>query len=132
MSQSRILKEVKEFIARYLPSVEHLEVFMLLQQNPARSWSPADVAAELAIPDHAAAGVLERLASDNFLDIRILKDVVYRFNPVSPALAEVAARCADTYRRERILLTKLATAAATGPMHDFADSFRLKRDKGSG
>jgi hypothetical protein len=127
--QPKIPKEVIAFVARYLPSVEHLEVFMLMQQRPVRSWSGAEVAEELNIANAAANDVLERLASDNFLDIKILNDVLYCFNPVTPALAQAAACCADSYHRDRIAMTKIVIAATIRPMHDFAEAFRIKKTK---
>ena len=132
MPQPRIPKEVIAFVVRYLPSVEHLEVFMLIQRVPVRSWSSAEVAEELNIPKATANDVLERLASDNFLDIKILNDVLYCFNPVTPALAQAAARCVDSYRRERIAMTKIVTAATIRPMRDFAEAFRIKKTKNDG
>lgn len=50
------------FVARYLTSVEHLEVFMLLQRDPVRSWSGAEVADELNIPNATPNDVLEQLS----------------------------------------------------------------------
>jgi len=90
------------------------------------------MAAELRIPEDTAADVLERLASDNFLDVKISNDILYRFNPASDALDAVSARCAELYVRERISMINLVTAATLSPIHDFAEAFRFKRDTGDG
>lgn len=127
MSSSKLPKEVREFVARFLPSVEHLETLIALQRNTTRSWSPSDIAAELRIQEATAADVLERLASDNFLDVKISNDILYRFNPATAELEAISARCADFYVRERIAMTHLVMAASLGPMHDFAEAFRLKK-----
>lgn len=87
------------------------------------------MSAELRIPESTAADVLERLASDNFLDVKISNDILYRFNPATIALEEAAARCAEFYRRERIAMINMVMAAALGPMHDFAEAFRLKKGR---
>ena len=133
MPQQKVPAEIREFVARHLKTVEHLEVFMLLQRTASRSWSPSDIAAELRIPEDTAATVLEQLASDNFLDIKILNDILYRFNPATPALEAVAKRSAEFYVRARIAMMNLVTTRGLGPIQDFADAFRLKKkDKGDG
>ena len=132
MSASRVPKDIQEFVARFLPSVEHLETFIVLQRNTTRSWSPSDVAAELRIQESTAADVLEHLASDNFLDVKISNEILYRFNPATTQLEQVAARCAEYYLRERITMINLVMAATLGPMRDFAEAFRIKKGKHNG
>jgi predicted ArsR family transcriptional regulator len=125
----KIPKEIREFVARFLPSVEHLETFIVLQRNATRSWSASDVAAELRISQSAAEDVLEQLASDNFLDVKISNEIVYRFNPATDARRQASARCADFYQRERIAIINFVMTARLGPMHDFAEAFRIKKGK---
>ena len=93
---------------------------MLLQQNTTRSWSSADVAAELRITRSTAEAALERLASNNFLDIKISNDIQFRYDPASPELEQAAARCADFYKRERMAVLNLVTSGTT-PLQDCGD-----------
>jgi hypothetical protein len=127
VAATKIPKDIREFVARYLPSVEHLEVFIVLQRNTTRSWSAPDMSTELRIPESTAENVLERLASDNLLDVKISNEILYRFNPATAALETSAALCADLYVRERIAMINLVMAATLGPMHDFAEAFRIKK-----
>lgn len=126
--------DIRAFIIRYLTSIEHLEVFVLLQRSIDRYWSASEVAAELRIPIARSEQVLERLASNNFLDIKILNDVVYRFNPATSDIDEISNRCAALYRTERLAMIKLIMSAPSDPMRDFADAFRirLKKDRTNG
>ena len=130
MAARKIPKDIREFVARFLPGVEYLETFIVLQRNTTRTWSPADVGIELRIQESTAADVLERLASDNFLDVKISNEILYRFNPATPALEARAARCAEFYLHERIGMINLVMAATLGPMHDFAEAFRIKKARG--
>ena len=132
MTATRIPKEIRDFVARFLPSVEHLETFIALQRNTTKSWSAQDVSAELRIPESAAGDVLERLATDNFLDVKISNEILYRFNPATPALDASAGVCAGFYARERIAMINLVTAGTLGPLHDFAEAFRIKKGGGHG
>jgi hypothetical protein len=127
VAATKIPKDIRDFVARFLPSVEHLETFIVLRRNTTKSWSAQDLAAELRIPQSAAGDVLERLASDNFLDVKISNEILYRFNPATEALESSAAACADFYLRERITMINLVMAATLGPLHDFAEAFRIKK-----
>lgn len=132
MASGRVPKDIRHFVAGHLPSIEHLEAFILLQKNSTRSWSSPEVAAELHIPESTAEAVLERLASHNFLDVKISNEILFRFHPMSSDLEAIAARCAECYLRERIAIINLVTPATLTPLQDFADAFRLKKDKGHG
>jgi hypothetical protein len=129
---AKIPKEIQQFAARFLPSVAHLETFVLLLGNTARFWSAEDVAAAVGIAVSAAADVLEQLASDNFLDVKISNEILYRFNPATPALETRARECADLYRHERIAMINFVTVQSLKSMHDFAEAFRLKKGKNHG
>ena len=91
---------------------------MVLQKDPTRSWSPAEIAAEIRILESTAADVLERLASDNFLAVKISNDILYRFNPATETIRSLSFSCADLYARERIALVTLLTTATLSPTRD--------------
>jgi hypothetical protein len=124
-----IPEDIRAFIVRYLTNIEHLEVFALLQRSRDRYWSASEVAAELRIPAAMSERVLEWLASNNFLDIKILNDVVYRFDPATSDLGAIANRCAALYQTERIAMINLIMSALSDPIRNFADAFRLKLKK---
>jgi hypothetical protein len=122
-------RAVRDFVARFLPDVEHLEAFIILQRNPARSWNASDLSAELRIPESSAEAVLERLASDNFLDVKISNEILYRFSPATAEREAASAQCAAVYQRERIAMTNFVMSGTLGPMRDFAEAFRIKKGK---
>lgn len=99
---------------------------MVLHRHSTRSWSSAEIAAELRIPEGTADDVLEQLASSNFLAIKISNDILYRFNPATPVLSEGANRCAEYYVSERISVINLVTTGSRGAIRHFAEAFRLK------
>jgi hypothetical protein len=100
-------KDIRDFVSRHLPSIDHLEALVLLHRDPTRSWSPPELAAELRISDSAAEVLLVGLASQSFLDVKISNDILFRFDPVSLELENFASRCADFYARERIAMLNL-------------------------
>jgi hypothetical protein len=104
VAHRRIPPDVRAFVARFLPTVTHLETFIILRKDPARSWSAVDLARELRIDEARAAEVLEQLASANFLAVRISGDILYRFNPATSAIESLSTRCADWYVLERMTM----------------------------
>ena len=110
MVSTSIPGDIQDFLAHYLPGLDYLETFIVLQRNASRLWSATDVSAELRIPTATAEQVLERLASDNFLEVKIANELLYRFNPATAALETSAAHCADLYVHERIAMISLVTA----------------------
>ena len=86
------------------------------------------VARNCASRNRSPDDVLEHLASDNFLDVKISNEILYRFNPATDELDAFASVCADFYRRERIAMINLVMDATLGPLHDFAEAFRIKKN----
>lgn len=127
-----IPRDIRKFVARYLPGVEYLDAFMLLCHGRARSWSASDIANATGLAESVAADVLERLASDNFLHVQISSEIRYRFNPASTALAELSRRCADLYVRQRTAMTVIVTKSAVRPMHNRAGAFQAKKGTKNG
>lgn len=120
MTAARVPKDIRQFVARFLPRVEHLEVLMILQRAAARSWSPSEIAAWLRIPESTAADVLEQLALDNFLDVKISNEILYRFKPATADLVLAVADCAEFYQRERTAMIDAVLMQNT--MQDLADT----------
>jgi hypothetical protein len=110
VSYNRIPIEVRQFVARFLPSVAHLETFIVLQKDPTRWWTAAELAQDVRIGDATAADILEQFASANFLAVRISGDILYRFNPATHAIESTSSRCADWYIFERLTMIDLITA----------------------
>jgi hypothetical protein len=115
VSHYRVPVDVRQFVARFLTSVAHLETFIVLQKDPTRWWNAAQLAADIGIAEATAADVLEQFASANFLAVRISGDILYRFNPATDAIESISSRCADWYLFERVTLIDFVITAATRP-----------------
>ena len=109
---------MQEFVARFLPSVGHLRILIVLQRNTTRSWSAAEIAAEVRVAESTAADVLEQLASDNFLAVRISNDILYRFNPATDTLRAMATSCVELYARDRMAIINILTTATMSPIDE--------------
>jgi hypothetical protein len=110
-------------LAENLGGVESLEALLVFVREPGRWISSDQVAAELHVIrrlDH----VLEALARQNLLDVRLGRDVLYRFVSAPPTLVDVVHRLAAEYSERRLLV--MESLGAEAPARSFADAFRIR------
>lgn len=117
---------VLTFLDRHIGSLEELQLLTAVVDAPDRWWDAAAAGNELGVAPAMAARVLEHLARNSLMDIRITDDVRYQFRPATHQLGDEAVACVAAYRAQ-----PLAVARAIAPRHrhvkDFADAFRIRR-----
>src|SRR5687767_12393287 len=123
---SALPHEVIEFAARYVASLEDLQVLLTCIEARDRWWDSSGMARQLGIGVSASRGALDRLARGNLLDIRITGDVRYQFKPGNPTLEAAAQACAAAYRSNPIAVVQLVTGSGRRNLRDFADAFRIR------
>jgi hypothetical protein len=119
---------VRRFLACCVDTVELLEIILLLQRHPERSWNAPEVGEALGLDHRAVAHDLERLGARDLLDVRLGADVRYRFNPGTPEAVAGAQQVADAYRVRRGAVLAFVTARRHRSLQDFSDAFRLTED----
>jgi DNA-binding MarR family transcriptional regulator len=126
-----IPSDVRTFLDRSIAAVEQLEILLLLQQQPERSWDAAAIADRLRLAPAAAAAHLEALSRRSLLDVRIGGQMRYRFGPASDALRAIVDRLADVHRSQRTAVNSYLAARRLRSLHEFSEAFRLtRRDDG--
>jgi hypothetical protein len=116
--------EISQFIRAYIPSVWALELLLLLQADPARRWSPAELLKELRA---STSLVDENLAHFRARDLVLKDDAGWHFAPASPHLEALAQALAALYRARPMFTIGLI--ARPDPLQALADAFRIKRDE---
>ncbi len=129
MTHSGLTSEVQDFLAKHIHSVEQLEVLLLLYGNPNREWSAEAVSQELRIPAASASERLDNLCALNLLDVRTASDVVFKFNPRDGKLLQAVRALSEAYRTHRVAVITAIFTKPSEPLRDFANAFRLKKDK---
>ena len=117
---------VRQFLARYIRSVEQLEVLLLLQDQPNRSWSAGDVYSVIRSSEGSIAGRLEAFAKEGFLTHE--HDGRYRFSPQNTDLRSAVEQTASAYKTWRIRVVEAIFAPPSDPVQSFADAFKLRKD----
>ena len=126
MSLASLGPEIQDFLSRYVQSVGHLEVLLLLFKRKERAWSPSETSDELRSSLFYAEEQLRELTSLGLL----AKDEKgsYKFEPKDPLASRTMPKLADLYQNRRTTLIDAIYARPIDPVQRFADAFKLKKD----
>jgi hypothetical protein len=125
---NQLQQSVRDFLDRYIRSVEDLYLLVAMAETNDRWWDAASAAHELGGTSRAAAGVLEHLARHSLLDIRVTDDVRYQYRPVTAEIDAAVRACAAAYHADPVLVVRAVTASRQRRLKDFADAFRIRRE----
>lgn len=120
--------DVRRFVLARVPSVPFLEALLLFRAAPGQALTAETLAARLYVAPAVAAGLLALL-----LDARLVAAAdgggwVYAPAPGS-ALAAVVDRLAAAYAADVVGVSRLIHARSGTGAHDFADAFKLRKDR---
>ena len=117
---------VKRFIALHIPTVEQLEVLLLLRGAPDTEWDPGTVSAELYTQPQSAMRRLDDLTARGFL---VNNGNSYRYAPVSTKLAAQVEELADAYARRRVRVITQIFSSPDEAVANFSAAFRIKKSR---
>jgi hypothetical protein len=129
MVDDLIPDDVRQFIFSFIESVAHLEGLLLLRADPQAAWRVDQVAGRLYIDKRQAAEVLAHLSANGFLNATGNQVPAYSYRPASAELAQTVDRVADYYSKYLIPMTNLIHSRPKPKIQQFADAFRLRKDK---
>lgn len=121
MPENSLPPEVERFIARYISSVEELEILLLLRRRR-ESWTDESIARELRIDRHSAARRLEGLTAQRLVE---QQGSAFAYAGVGELDRDVEqlARC---YSERRVSVITFIFSQPTDRLKSFADAFRFK------
>ena len=125
--QAHIDRALDEFIQRELDSVPHLEALLLLWNSRPKHWSVQEMGAALYLNDSAARDILQNLTRRQ-LAARA-DDESYTYHSASSERDTLLAALEATYRRNLIRISRMIHDKASPGVREFADAFRLKKDR---
>jgi hypothetical protein len=123
-----VTEEIKAFIAKYLNSVEQLEVLLLLQRSAPKEWSGAELSKALYISPEASADRLLYFLDHKFLVVRETPEPLYRYQPASGDLDRIARDLARLYEERRVRVINLIYSSPIDHIKSFADAFKFRKD----
>ncbi|MEA2464881.1 MAG: hypothetical protein QOJ98_2628 [Acidobacteriota bacterium] len=118
---------LSQFIRERLPSLEQIEIVLLLRRDPARAWTAPEVAGNLNTPPESTAMRLFLLASNGVIVFDTSSGLPrYRYIPSMPE--EVMVELDRVYDQDRDTLVAVTGGTVTpDPLRSFADAFKLKK-----
>jgi DNA-binding MarR family transcriptional regulator len=125
VARNELPRSVQKLIEQHIHSAADVDTLLLLSRND-RPWTASAVARELRIDEDQVSGILARLLRRGLLDG---EEGSYRFHPRDAATAEAVAQLAQLYPTYRLAIMESIYARATGPIRDFSNAFRLRREE---
>jgi len=129
LPESKISSEVKDFIFRYIDSVEQLEILLLLGSDPGKAWTSEELSHLLRSSPHSVEKRLEGLRDDGLIQLKDEKE--YFFDSQDQGLVNQITKIAEIYKVQlHGILALVFSPMKKG--RDFADAFKLGRKDSKG
>jgi len=113
-------------VARYVPSMLHLDLLLLLRRDDTRSWTADAAALALQVETRPCAVALDDIRT---MQLALREDggdaPTYRFHPANPDLAAIVTSLVRVYERQPVTLIRAIYEMSSGAQR-FADAFRLR------
>lgn len=121
-----ISESLSQFIRDRLPSLEQIEIVLMLRRDSNRAWTAPEVAGALGTPPESTAMRLFLLASNGVVVFDGSSGLPkYRYVSGNEEVLEELQRTFDERREALVALVGGGTTA--DPLRSFADAFKLKK-----
>lgn len=130
INSQALSNELRRFIQTII-SIPHLEVILLLQQNPGHIWNVTSVAQRIYVSQTQAATMLRDLCDASICTSVSNAAGEFLYSPAFPELGKLIDQLAEYYPRHLIEVTNMihSRSASGQRVRMFADAFKLKKDK---
>lgn len=127
MSAESINPRLRQFITRYVSSVEQVEVLCLFSATPEKSLTSSAVFRVIQSSEKSVAACLRAFVKEGFL----VEDPPgeYRLTRQNPELVNVVGEMAKAYRERRVSVVEAIYQKPSEGIQNFADAFKLRKDK---
>jgi hypothetical protein len=118
--------DLREFLRQSLGSVWNIELLLLLQRDPGRTWRSDELVREMRASDLVVNQGITGLQQAGL----ILPEPggMYRYAPASPQINQLVEQLKRVYRERPSAVTRALFSAPSDQLATFADAFRLKKD----
>ena len=128
MASDDLPPPVKQLLARYIRSVEQLEVLLLFAAQSNRTWTATDVYEVIRSSKTSIADRVKGFTNDGFLAEENGTPPSFRYAPKSEDLRRAVEETARVYQTHRIRVIEAIFAPVVDPVQSFADAFKLRKD----
>lgn len=118
----------KQFLSRYIHSLEELELLLLLRRQPDRGWTVAQAYEVIRSSRRSLEKRLQTFVDDGFLVEETGSPRAFRYAPSSEELRAAVEQIAASYQISRVRVIEAIFAPEIDPVQTFADAFKLRKD----
>ena len=125
MPTADLTPEIRRFIIARIRSVPMLEALLLVRSS-AEEWTVPKLVSRLYLPEARVMSLIGELCSEGLASFDKGK---VRYAPSSSEVDEMVSSIAMIYSRHVVTVAELIHSGLERQAQDFADAFRLRRDK---
>jgi len=129
VSSDYFSEKVKAFVRDNIHSVEQLEVLLLLFTRADKSWTAAEVSAEIRSSVGSVTSRLNDLRRAKLICCSNETAGLYQFSNDQPELTSVVSELADMYLVRRTGIIDMIFSKPIDKMKTFAEAFKLREEK---
>jgi hypothetical protein len=127
MPDKSIPDEARRLIAGYIRTVEQLEILLLLKGSPQKEFSVLDVFRVIQSSQNSVATSLGIFTNAGFLIEE--SGGTYRYEPRNKDVDQAIDALAKAYQERRVTVIEAIYHQASDPVRNFADAFKLRKEK---
>jgi hypothetical protein len=127
MAADSLTVQVREFLTRYIASIEQLEILCILSEQHHKSWSVTAIFQQIQSSEKSILNCLAKFRDAGL--VVLAEEGTYRFSPKDTGSFETVQAVAKAYRERRISVTEFIYKKPSDPIQDFARAFRLRKEK---
>jgi hypothetical protein len=121
--------ELSLFIKQYITSLEQLEILLLLFKEPNRAWTIEQVFKVTQTNPDSVAKRLTGMVQSGFLVGEDAAASTFRFEPRTHEIRQHMSELQRAYAVSKYKIIEAIFSAPQSPAQQFADSFKIKREK---
>jgi hypothetical protein len=106
-----------------------MEALLLFRNESQEAWTVESLARRLYIDENQTAAIVNRLCAEGFLVVQTSDLAQYQYAPSSQDLRQQVDRVCAIYTKHLVPVTNLIHSKPKTRVQEFADAFRLRRDK---
>jgi hypothetical protein len=118
-------EELQKFIARYINSIEQVEILCLLAEDPSKGRTELEILKRIQSNEKSVTNNLRYLGNERL----VFTDGAggYRIGGENPESARLMLGLVSAYRSRPVAIIEAIYNEPRNPIRQFAEAFRLKR-----
>lgn len=119
-------EDVRRFLSGNIGSIWHLEVLLLLQGEPHKTWAAQQTASTLYIDVNMTEVLLENLRNAGLVHFDSTAKG-YRFQVGNDGVSATISEIATLYRQRRLSVISAIYSESRDEIRNFADAFHMRK-----